>query len=631
MITLLRHKLGVSKQLLKNRLRKNRGKRRYIHPKLGVEGFFRELKKNNISYCVLRWFEILPHVENGEDIDILVADKDIHRLEPFLTGAKSYGTPCDIYTASGLPGTSYRGIAYFPEHLAQELLDTAIWQDDKILVPDPGRHLLSMSYHAVYHKGYESGVPSDTGKSLKAGSLDHNYPLVLQSCAEKAKMKQPEMTLEGLDRYLQENNWSPARDALEKLSARNDWVHDHFFSDIPDLESYWDGFSAFIVREQGLDYLDLVRKMLFEAGFDILFEKEIDGDQRKEAGKNLRGGNWNRGPWPVSGGLPAYLFAVNDCFPIIPEKKLAEKHTGLVNSRLLDTKIRIRNAVNSLKTHHQRSNVIHSADNPHQGLEYFHTAVPDCPEFSGIEKKLKKIHGSMKSPFPVIKTLSGHGRRAKVELIHYGDGKAVLKTYRHGRERFLERELLARKLGKNLPEMTPVLESGENYLVLPFYNDILNRSKPLPFKILRRTQNIISHFHSLGFELIDFKPKNIILDSIEGMKIIDFEFLQEGGVHTDSLAGNFCWYTVGKDFDGDVPLGRMLRRNNYYRYWFASTGVPLFFAVRNVPVIFLFPIRLFGQTALFFYHLIGKIKHLLRKGKVLLKRAVISVLGKIIG
>ena len=631
MITLLRRKLGVSKQLLKNRLRKNRGKRRYIHPKLGVEGFFRELKKNDISYCVLRWFETLPLVEDGEDIDILVADKDIHHLEPFLTGAKSYGTPCDIYTSSGLPGTSYRGIAYFPEHLAQELLDTAIWQDDKILVPDPMRHLLSMSYHAAYHKGYESGVPSETGKSLKAESLDHNYPLVLQSCAENAKMKQPEMTLEGLDRYLQENNWSPARDALEKLSARNEWVHDHFFSDIPDLESYWDGFSAFIVREQGLDHLDLVRKMLFEAGFNILFEKEIDGDQRKEAGKNLRGGNWNRGPWPVSGGLPAYLFAVNDCFPIIPEKKLAEKHPGLVNSRLLDTKIRIRNAVNSLKTHHQRSNVIHSADNPHQGLEYFHTAVPDCPEFPKIEKKLKKNQNSMKSPFPVIKTLSGHGRRAKVELIHYKDGKAVLKTYRPGRERFLERELIARKLGKDLPEMTPVLEHGENYLVLPFYNDIMDRSKPLSFGVIRRTRSMISHFRSLGFELIDFKPKNIILDSKDGMKIIDFEFLQEGGVSTESLADNFCWYAVGKDFNGDVPMGRKLRRNNYYRYWFASTGVPLFFAVRKIPDILLFPIRLSGQTALYFYHLTGKIKHMFRTIKIILKKSIISVLGKIIG
>ena len=83
MITLLRRKLGVSKQLLKNRLRKNRGKRRYIHPKLGVEGFFKELKKNDISYCVLRWFETLPLVEEGEDIDILVADKDIHRQERY--------------------------------------------------------------------------------------------------------------------------------------------------------------------------------------------------------------------------------------------------------------------------------------------------------------------------------------------------------------------------------------------------------------------------------------------------------------------------------------------------------------------------------------------------------------------
>ena len=629
MITFLRRRLGVSVQMLANFLRKNRGKRRYIHPKLGVEGFFAALKENDIRYVVLRWFETLPHVEDGEDIDILVADEDIHRLEAFLTGTKSYGTPCDIYTVSGLPGTSYRGIAYFPEHLARELLDTARLQGDLVRVPDPRRHLFSMAYHAAYHKGYESGVPSQTGPSLPAESVDHDYPAVIGVCAERANMERPELTLEGLDRFLREHHWNPARDALEKLSARNRWVRDHFFTDVPEIEPHWHGFSVYILREKGLEHVALVRTMLFTEGFDILFEKEIDGEEREKAAKNLRGGNWSRGPWPASGGLPAYLFAVNDCFPAAPDKILSEKHPGLVNSRLLDTKIRIRDAVNRLGPRHERSNVIHSADNPHQGIEYFRIAVPDCPEFPAVEKRLREIHDGMTGRFPVIRELSGHGRRAKVELVRFGDGEAVCKTYRPGRERFLERELLAREMGKELPEMTPVLEHGENYLVLPFYNDVLDRKKPLPLSILRRTREIIRVFRLRGYELIDFKPKNIILDAVEGMKIIDFEFLQPGGYAGRGLAGNFCWYSIGEDFSGDVPAGSKRGRNNYYRYWFTSTALPLFFAVRDFPGIILVPVRFLGRFVISFYRLSRKLQNLIPKVRDRAKLGIIALLRKI--
>lgn len=631
MIETVRRRLGVSKQLLKNRLRKNRGKRRYIHPKLGVEGFFKELKQRNLSYCVLRWFENLPSVEVGEDIDILVADEDIYDLEPLLTGTKSYGTPCDIYTVSGLPGTSYRGIAYFPAHLAREILNTSVLQDGLVRVPDPRRHLLSMAYHAVYHKGYESGVPSEIGQSVLIESVDHNYPEVLHECARKAGMKAPEMTLEGLDHYLHEHEWRPPGDALEKLSKRNQWINDYFFSNIPEKEAYWEGFSVFIVRESGLDYIDLVRSMLFDSGFQILFENRIEGQQQSTAAKNLRGGNWNRGPWPVSGGLPAYIFAVHDCFPISPNKELSEKHPGLKNSRLMDTKIRIRDAINRKKLRHQRCNILHSADNPHQAIEYFHTAVGNDRQLDKIETKLEEIHSLMSPRFSVIMELPGHCRRAKVELIRYKDGEAVVKTYRPERERFLQRELLARELGSELKEMSPILEYGENYLILPRYHDQMNRRKPLPLWILHRTREIILYFRGKGYELIDFKPKNILLDKTEGMKIIDFEFLQEGSKSEKGIKGNYCWYKPDENFGGDLPLGRVSRRTNYYLHWFSHTGVPLFFAVRKFPVFILYPVRLMGCLSLFLYHQIIKIKIFVRKLKSDIKRSIIRFLGRIIG
>jgi hypothetical protein len=488
-----------------------------------------------------------------------------------------------------------------------------------------------MAYHAVYHKGYESGIPSATGKSLEVAGLDHDYPAALQECAKKSGSNIPEMTLEGLDGFLQAHNWNPARDALEKLSARNLWIKDRFFTDLATLEAHWKGFSVFIVREQGLEHLDLVRTMLFDAGFDILFDAAIEGDGRANASRNLRGGNWNRGPWPMSGGMPAWLFAVNDCFPVVPGKELAEKHQGLVNARLLDTKIRIRDAVNKLKPHGKQSNVIHSADNPHQGLEYFNVVCPDEEVLSGIGTELKKIHDNLQDRFPVIQSLSSHGRRAKVELVTYAGIEAVCKTYRPGRERFLERELLARSVGKELPEMTPILEYGSNYFLLPRYHDQLDRNKPLPLWMLRRTKTIISHFRSQGYELIDFKPKNILLDKTGGMKILDFEFMQSGGTVSGELEGSYCWYTAGPSFKGDLPVGKQTRRTNYRRHWFAATGIPLFFAVRDLPDFVLVIVRWFGRYALFLRFVFSEAVRATRLAKRAGKKHLITLAGKLIG
>ncbi|MET0429416.1 MAG: hypothetical protein ABW026_13070, partial [Microvirga sp.] len=81
--------------------------RRYVPASLGVEGFLRALRDRGTRYVVLRWFEALPRVEPGEDIDILVADADLAGLADLLDDEDGI-IPCDIYTATGMPGTAYR-------------------------------------------------------------------------------------------------------------------------------------------------------------------------------------------------------------------------------------------------------------------------------------------------------------------------------------------------------------------------------------------------------------------------------------------------------------------------------------------------------------------------------------------
>jgi hypothetical protein len=178
--------------------------------------------------------------------------------------------------------------------------------------------------------------------------------------------------------------------------------------------------------------------------------------------------------------------------------------------------------------------------------------------------------------------------------------------------------------------MTPVLEHGGNFLVFPFYSDVLDRRKPLPFRMIRRTREIIRHFRARGYELIDFKPKNILLDASEGMKIIDFEFLQPGGAGTEALAGNYCWYSIPGDFPGDVPSGTKRGRNNYYRHWFTAAALPLFFAARNFPAPVLAAARLPCLAVIRLYRLARRMEALLPEIEMRVKNLIIGVLKKIL-
>ena len=74
--------------------------RRYIDYSLGVSGFLENLKKNSVNYVALRWFDDLPDVAPGEDIDILVADEDVELLTSFVTHNRTRkATPCNIDSA----------------------------------------------------------------------------------------------------------------------------------------------------------------------------------------------------------------------------------------------------------------------------------------------------------------------------------------------------------------------------------------------------------------------------------------------------------------------------------------------------------------------------------------------------
>ena len=51
--------------------------RNFIPHRLGIRGFFEHLRTDGHRHAVLRWFESLPHVAAGEDLDLLVDDASV--------------------------------------------------------------------------------------------------------------------------------------------------------------------------------------------------------------------------------------------------------------------------------------------------------------------------------------------------------------------------------------------------------------------------------------------------------------------------------------------------------------------------------------------------------------------------
>lgn len=179
--------------------------RHYISPGNTTGAFLKSLQANGLRHAVLRWFEHLPHVEPGEDIDILVADEDATTLRAMLR-KHGPGQAVDLYSASGRHELGWRGASYLPPRMAKQLLANRI-HGKACDHPGPDEHWASLAFHVVYHKG-------------TLNSRDHDYRQAL-GLAE-------ETTLQELSRELRKIGWQPSLKALWRWRRHNHFISGHF-------------------------------------------------------------------------------------------------------------------------------------------------------------------------------------------------------------------------------------------------------------------------------------------------------------------------------------------------------------------------------------------------------------------
>lgn len=568
-------------------------KRQRIRPEISVEDFFRALQEREVDYVVLRWHHELPQVRKGKDIDILLADEDLEKIID-LTTTWPVGQRCDIYTTTGVENFDHKGTPLFPPDRAQQILAGAQWYRELIRVPATADQLFALAYHATYIKGPASGLATELPVAV-AVSASHDYARTLTDLGEQTGVQVPRpVTMESLDSFLSQHGWRPPEEMLERFAAKNDWLACQLDNHSDLRPEVAEGLAVFFIRRRAVkEGLEASLIDLIEAkGFEILYTETLDGERQRAIADEIRGGNWGRGPWPVSGGEPAVVIVGFDIMPSALTARERRQYPLCENRRLLLTKAAARNRIQGQFAPPLRFNPLHSTDSAAQAWRFVSKFMPDTRE--AICATVGDRRAEFATTEPVVRPLSNHGTRAKVELVAVDGREVVKKTYRKGARRFLDREVSFLTSFADRPEVPELLGRGENCLLLRYYE---NTWRPrtrhgiprlLPLAAVRQLAEFFKVAAAAGYDLIDVSPRqNVLLDRRDRLKVVDFEFAYR---HPAAVRPEKCYAIVGlpPDFDGDYPPAVKYIKSPYGTEWFPYTGLSadcLFYGSRPVQML----------------------------------------------
>lgn len=401
--------------VLRHILRESLNTRLTLSYEVGIQGFLDFLKSEGIQYVVLRFFEKLPKLNReGGDLDILVTDEDEQRIRDFLQ-ANPGPIGIDVWAVSR---SKHNDITYFPPPIARKIIGSAIDGPAGSKIPAPRESFLSLSYHALYHKGVFAGVPS----SLRGVEInkypENDYSGVLARMARDLDLN-IEITMESLDEYLFKEGWRPKLDTLAKIASRNKWVWKRFFSHEGAEEI---GLGVLILKQKLCDLaaVDSVLRMIADyEGFKILRMKQFSGEEVQDVTNSLRGGVWNDVSGSVRDYLPYMAVLILDT-NIARSNKMNMTHNN-PDRGIIHLKKILRKTFSVGKV-----NLIHSTDNTREAWEYVAVCFPD--EIDVIKKDIERSYEDIKLSF-IKKVLLGLKFFPRLCAYHF----AILKRKIRGR------------------------------------------------------------------------------------------------------------------------------------------------------------------------------------------------------
>ncbi|MCR9215173.1 MAG: hypothetical protein NXI13_15765 [Proteobacteria bacterium] len=164
-----------------------------------------------------------------------------------------------------------------------------------------------------------------------------------------------------------------------------------------------------------------------------------------------------------------------------------------------------------------------------------HARQLEMMEFSDIEvlsSLAMSNEENFNSPFQVLDCISDNNSRTRIDKILFRGEPAVCKTFRQTSLDALEKEILARKvLSANVPEIAPVLEHGDNYFIMPYYEAVwtwqADSFSLFPLDYAEKCLDIMRRIQESGWSVVDWHPGNFIYLPDGDVVMIDLEALTE--------------------------------------------------------------------------------------------------------
>ncbi|MDG2323193.1 MAG: hypothetical protein P8M08_06725 [Akkermansiaceae bacterium] len=535
------------------------------------------MDERKIRYVLLRWFEHLEKWPEGEDMDILIENDGVAQMEDlFVVYDRSIA--CDLYSVYPQPSSDYEHGAYYPPLVAQQIIDSRISYQSRCFVPDPLHHFRSLVYHAVYHKAEHSGLPWSRAEPRTGGSGDHDYAKIVRELADQNGID-IEPTFLGLHEYLKSQGWAPPTDTLRRLAGdKRKWLLEL----LPEVKASGDDgeLMFFMLREAVLknDFLKEAKRIIVDAKLDIIDVRHLDPKEVQRAMPVIRGGNWRKGPYPKSGGGPAVAVIAFDYHPKPTSDEHRQHHPYVTNDRVF-IKNRVRSELNQRLPRGERTNCIHAADDEIETLENLDAI--DSAWKKDVQEAVRQRREAYATTEEVVRRLESSETRSKVEVIRWGDGLAVKKTFKANRERYLEREIFAyTELAAKCKYVPRLIDSGDNYCTLPYFeNKLAKLNKEERHRVLRNygreIVDVMRAAYECGRTLVNFYDGNVIVTPDDEIVFIDFEFMQ----CYEKTPAHFsqCYDVAGlpDDFAGDLPRGMRPPGMTYANTWQAITQTEL--------------------------------------------------------
>jgi hypothetical protein len=313
----------------------------------------------DVEYVLPRWTQPVLRGDPMRDLDILVGDCDIERVQAIFR--RRLGLfPVDVYTASGCNGHAFKSAPYYVPHVARRLLAGAKSGQHGVKHLESDLAYLAFSYHLLFHK--TDSVRQGT-EALADSGWEPQRLGELARLADASGRRRP-LTFRDIEHDLDVDGMMPPLDTIGFYCRRNAFLTARYNrARIPA------GLSVMLVRDFQIrpEPLADIRRMIVNGGFEILLEDKIDPISDKRAIEAIRGGNWHDRHAPARMAHPRYYLVCRSLQPQPPTRSTLRRYPHLDDERLL-LKRKIRDEFS--RRQGIKTNIIHVSDNSTEAWEY---------------------------------------------------------------------------------------------------------------------------------------------------------------------------------------------------------------------------------------------------------------------